>query len=210
MHQQLKTGAPPASALPDYVSYEEFLELGEEFKHSEWVNGRVVLMPPVSDAHSTLKGDLYYLLRTFVDYHDLGIVKDEPFQMKTGPDLPGRSPDVFVVLKKNVKRLRKTFFEGPADLVVEVISPSTRAVDRGDKYYEYERGGVREYWLLDPLRKQAEFYLLGRDRIYRPVVVGSDNVYHSTVLKGLWINVPWLWGAPRLTLTKLLKEWGIQ
>ncbi len=43
------------------------------------------------------------------------------------------------------------------DLVIEIISPQSRGRDRGDKFYEYEKDGVKEAWVIDYPRKQAEF-----------------------------------------------------
>jgi len=48
----------------------------------------------------------------------------------------------------------------PADIAIEIVSPQTVARDRGEKYYEYARGAVREYWLIDPEARWAEFYHL--------------------------------------------------
>jgi Uma2 family endonuclease len=68
---------------------------------------------------------------------------------------------------------------------------------------------VREYWLIDPLRKQAEFYQLGDDGIFRPVVADAEGKYHSRVLDGLWLQVDWLWQQPAPTLMSVLKEWKL-
>jgi Uma2 family endonuclease len=99
--------------------------------------------------------------------------------------------------------------EGPADLVVEIISPESRARDRGEKFYEYEQGGVREYWMLDRQRKQAEFYALGADGIYRLIPSGDDGVFRSVVLPGFWLRVEWLWQDPLPPLMTVLKAWGL-
>ncbi|MDW8290080.1 MAG: Uma2 family endonuclease, partial [Armatimonadota bacterium] len=80
--------------------------------------------------------------------------------MKTGADLPGRSPDILFVSQQNLHRLKPTYLDGPADLVVEIISPESEERDRTQKFSEYERGGVREYWLIDPEKRLAEFYVL--------------------------------------------------
>ena len=113
------------------------------------------------------------------------------------------------VSNKNLSRLKETFLDGPADLVVEVISPESRARDRGDKFYEYEQGGVREYWLIDPVRKQAEFYQLGKDKLFHAIIVGEDGLYYSRVLKGLTLQVAWLWQEPLPPLMSVLKTWGL-
>src|SRR5436305_5745716 len=125
----------PPSPAPARISYQEFLRREREDNHVEWVDGEIVMMAPISDEHDDVAGFLYALLRAFVEFHELGVVKQEPYQMKTGPKLPGRAPDVRYLAKKNLSRLKKTHVAGPADLVIEVISPGSRGIDRGAKYY---------------------------------------------------------------------------
>ena len=153
---------------PRRMSYEEFLNWPHENEHVEWVNGEVVDMPPISNEHTQVGRFLIRLLSDFIEIKKLGTVCYDPFQMKTSPDLPGRALDLFFVANANFARLKKTCLEGPADLVVEIISPDSRAPDRGEKFYEYQQGGVREFWLIDPLRQQAEFYLPDLAGVYKP------------------------------------------
>ena len=211
MTQQLRSTPPARPRKLDVpkMTYEQFLEWDFEDPHVEWVNGEVVVMVPVGDEHQDLGGFLLALLRHFAEAHDLGVVRYEPFNMKTGPDLPGRSPDILFLSNRNRSRLKKNHLQGPADLAVEIISPGSRGTDRGDKFYEYERGGVREYWLLDPERERAEFYQLGRDKQYHLLDLAGDGVFRSAVLKGLWLKVEWLWQRPLPKLLMILKEWGL-
>jgi Uma2 family endonuclease len=198
----------PGDVTPRRMSYARFLVSADVDPHTEWVNGVVVPIAPVSNEHSDQQVFLLQILGMFVDAHDLGKLRMEPFQMKTGPNLPGRAPDILFVAKKNIPRLKKNHLEGPADLVVEIISPGSKSVDRGDKYYEYEAGGVREYWLIDPLRNQAEFYLLGRDGLYQLAPI-KDGIFRSVVLKGFWLKVAWLWKVPRPSVLAVQKEWKL-
>ena len=191
------------------ISYEEFLEWEGENQHVEWVNGEVIPMAPVSDAHNDLTGFLGAVLWQFAELTKLGKVRHDPFQMKTSATLPGRAPDIIFVLKRKYPRLKRVYLDGPADLVIEVISPGTRGVDRGDKYVEYEQGGVPEYWLLDPERKQHEFYQLGRNGVYQLAAIPSNGIYRSHAVKGLWIKPAWLWQRPRPTIHSITKEWGL-
>ncbi len=210
MPQQLRNGA--ASTLPiqqKRISYEEFLQTDLEDNHVEWVDGRIVPMAPVSNEHQGIRGFLFSLLQVYVEVHDLGVILDDPFQMKASPNLPGRAPDIQFISKRNLSRLKKNHLEGPADVVIEIVSPGSRSIDREDKYHEYEKGGVREFWLLDPERKQAEFFILGRDRTYRPAKLEQEHTFHSSVLKGLWIDVRWLWVRPRPSVIDILKRWNL-
>lgn len=86
--------------------------------------------------------------------------------------------------------------DGPADVVVEVISPESGAGDRGEKFDEYERGGVQEYWLIDPERGWAEFYRLGPEGWYQPVFAGREGVYRSEAIPDFWLKVAWLFQEP--------------
>lgn len=166
-------------------------------------------MSPASQQHQLLASFLTALIQIFVEARQLGVVIPAPFQMKLGPNLSGREPDILFVSTESRERLKATFLDGPADLVVEIISPESRARDRGDKFYEYEQGGVSEYWLLDPLRKQAEFYQLDAERIYRPAAPDENGLYRSRVLPGLTLKVDWLWQEPLPSLLSILKDWGL-
>jgi Uma2 family endonuclease len=207
------TPVPPKTsgkaAPPGKMTYEEFLAWADEDTWAEWINGEVFVLSPASNKHQDLAGFLTALLRHFVETKQLGVVRFAPFQMKTGRDLPGREPDILFIAREHLDRLTDTYLDGPADLVVEIISRDSRARDRGDKFYEYEQGGVREYWLLDYLRRQAEFYQLGPEGIYRLVAVGPDGIYQSAVLAGLWLNVEWLWQEPLPPLMSVLREWRL-
>ncbi len=201
---------PAGPDRPDAaVSYEEFLATSDEDTRAEWVDGEVIAMGPASLEHQDLADFLTALLRHFAEARELGMVCSAPFQMKTGPDLPGREPDILFVARPHLDRLRETHLAGPADLVVEIVSPDSGARDRGEKFYEYERGGVAEYWLLDPIREQAEFYRLGEDGLFHPLAVGDDGVLRSSVLPGCWLRVEWLWQDPLPRLLTVLREWQL-
>ncbi|MGC8784097.1 MAG: Uma2 family endonuclease [Armatimonadota bacterium] len=203
--QTLLSSARPLPA--GKISYEQFLEWLDEDTWAEWVDGEVELMSPVSRQHSSVLVFLISLLRIYISAKGLGELFSEPFQMKTGADLPGRSPDILFVSNARRHLLRRTYLDGAADLVVEIVSADSEQRDRVQKFGEYERGGVREYWLIDPERHLAEFYVLGEDGKYALQMKGEQGVYHSTVLEGFWLKVEWLWQLP--PDVQVLKEWEL-
>ncbi|GIX48435.1 MAG: hypothetical protein KatS3mg131_2646 [Candidatus Tectimicrobiota bacterium] len=103
------------------LSYEEFLKWCDEDTWAEWVNGEVILLSPASRRHQQLVVFLVRVLGAFVEQQGLGVVLSAPFQMKTGPELPGREPDLLFIARENLERLKETHLEGPADLVIEVV-----------------------------------------------------------------------------------------
>lgn len=166
-------------------------------------------MTPVSDAHTRVGTFLINVLSTYIESKKLGTLLYEPFQMKTGPDLPGRSPDVMFVAAANCHRIQETHLEGPADLAIEIISPGSQTIDRGEKFYEYEKGGVKEYWIIDPQRKRAEFYHLDREGLYATMPVGEDGEFTSRELLGCVLKVDWLWPGQMPLPLEVLRAWKL-
>lgn len=97
----------------------------------------------------------------------------------------GREPDLLFIAKEHLDRLTEAYLDGPADLVVGIVSPESGPRDRGEKYYEYEAAGVREYWLIDPDRQQAEFYRLNKQKRYELIPLDAQGIYRSEVIAGL-------------------------
>lgn len=195
---------PPSG--PRKMTYEEFLEWADEDTLAEWVDGEVVMSTPASNIHQDLSGFLESVMRSFVEAHHLGIVRSAPFQMKL--ERSGREPDLIFVANEHLERLKSTRLDGPADLVVEILSPESAARDRGEKFYEYEQAGIPEYWLIDPQAGRAEFYQLDAGGHYQTVGPEAGGVYHSTSLPGFWLRVGWLWQTPLPAVDEVLLEVG--
>jgi Uma2 family endonuclease len=186
------------------LSYEEFLKLYDEDTRAEWVDGEVILLSPASNRHQDLSGFLTAILRAYAEAKQLGVVRSAPFQMKLG--LSGREPDLLFVAKEHLQRLKENYLDGPADLVIEIISPESRLRDRGEKLAEYELAGVREYWLIDPEEQRADFYILGDDGRYDRRRPRPDGRYRSEVLKGFELDTNWLWRSPLPSVLEVLRE----
>ena len=181
-----------APASPRKMTYDEFLAWANEDTLAEWVDGEVVMYSPASRRHQDIGGFVYQVLRAYVRPRHLGEVIQAPFQMKLEH---GREPDLLFVASGHLARLKETYLDGPADLVVEVVSPESVGRDRGEKFYEYAQGGVPEYWLIDPQMEWGEFYRLKEGR-YHLAFSGRKGEYHALALPGFWLRVEWLWQEP--------------
>ncbi len=176
---------------PAIMTYEEFLDWADEDTLAEWVEGRVVMASPASKKHQDLVRFLSDVLAAYAETHELGSILIAPFQMRLATS--GREPDVIFVASDHRDRVLATRISGAADLVVEIVSPESRSRDRGEKFYEYQAGGVPEYWIIDPDEHRAEFYQLDENGLYQIMLPDADSIYRSRVMDGLWIRTLWLW-----------------
>jgi len=194
------------SRRPEKMTYEEFLAWADEDTLAEWVDGEVVMYTPASKRHQNIADFLLKVMGTYVESHDLGMVISAPFQMKLEH---GREPDLLFVASEHLDRLKETYLDGPADLVVEIVSPESEGRDRGEKFYEYEQAGIPEYWLIDPHTKRAEFYQLTAAGQYQLVLPDAEGIYRAAVLPGLWLRVVWLWQTPLPAVLDVVRELGL-
>lgn len=180
------------------MSYEEYLKFAGDSQIVEWVGGEVIVYMPPIDIHQNLSRFLTILLDLYAEFFDLGILRYAPFEVKLWPDGPSREPDILFVANENLANLTEKRFEGGPDLVIEIVSPGSVSEDRVRKFTEYEKAGVREYWIFDPRphQQQVDFYILGENDFFQAAPLTDDGLYQSTVLPDFWFNIAWLWQEP--------------
>lgn len=202
------TDAPPTGEQHIKMSYEEFVAGVDEDAHAEWVDGEVIFFMPPKTMHQRIGQFLAGLLSMYVQMLRLGEVLSAPLEMRAMPDGNAREPDILFVANEHRERLTERRLEGPADLVVEIISNESVGRDRGDKFYEYEEAGVREYWIVDPRpgKQRVDVWWLAAEGKYQAVVPDDHGRYHSQVLPGFWIHAGWLTQEPLPDTLMVLAE----
>lgn len=178
-----------------HMSYDEYIAWADEDVHAEWVDGEVIVQMPPYDVHQIVLNFLNHLLHLYVEFQELGVVLIAPFEMRLLSEKSARQPDILVITTENLGRLSRERLEGPADLVVEIVSRDSVRRDRHDKLHEYRRAGVREYWVVDPRpgRNRADFYRLDAAGEYELYATDEDERVTSAVLPGFWLRPAWLW-----------------
>ncbi len=204
-HKMHPAGAAAVYSSSHRMTFGEFL--GSDFTNAEWVDGKVVELTNPSYRHQAVSDFLVALLNLFAKERRVGEAVSAPFKMKPGESFPGRQPDVLFFFNERRKSLRTQYFAAAADIVIEVISPYSRQRDQEEKFEEYQRAGVGEYWLIDPIRHQASFYRLAENGLFETIKVAGDGIFRSQVLEGFWIRVDWLWMEPLPSLWAVLQKW---
>ena len=192
------------------MTYEEFLR-EYDGRYAEFVDGEVIKPMSVTQAHDLLMGFLRTLLTFYTATKKLGRICGEPYQMKMVLDgkIKGREPDIFFIKTENLDRVKEQFFDGGADLVVEIVSPESVVRDTQDKFEEYEAACVKEYWIIDYNRRTVNFYGFDASEKYQLLHLSAEGKFESRVIEGLWIKTEWLWREELPNLTEVLKEWEI-
>src|SRR5688572_247717 len=135
MVQQLTN--PAVSGTPPRMTYEEFLAWTADHPHAEWVDGEVIEFMPVTGRHSLIVVFWIELLRSYLRLRRLGLLVAEPYAMLIRGGRAHRLPDIAVILTANLHRFTENHLDGPADLVVEVLSEESVDRDRRVKLEEY-------------------------------------------------------------------------
>lgn len=198
----------PQVTLPTRLMSEDEFETwvaAQEYGRYEWVEGKVIMMAPVGDAHDDVDIWLTMLLRLYTEEKDLGVVRsDVEFRV---PD-HRRTPDVFFLRKDQRSRLLKTHLQGPPNLAVEIISPSSESNDWRVKFLEYQTSGVDEYWIIDPASQVIECYTLEADQTYKRIET-IDGKIASRAVQDFYLRPKWLWQQPLPRVAPLLREMGV-
>lgn len=174
------------------MTYEAFLRWVPDGTQAEWVDGQVVVVT-TSARHVRIVRLLTMVLQTFVEVFGLGEAFPAPFQMRLSSRPSGREPDLLVLRTDHLDRVTRLWVEGPADLVVEVVSEESVTTDRVDKLREYEEAGVPEYLIVEGRegRYGVEFYRLNAAGRFERVTPDAAGRYSSTVLPGFWFETAW-------------------
>ena len=186
-----------------HMTEAEYLNWCDEDVRSEWVDGEIIIMAPANDEHDDLNTWLTTLLRMYVEEHDQGIIRANMNVCLSG-QRRFRVPDLFFVARDRQHLMRPAFFDGVPDAAVEFVSPDSQSRDRREKYEEYEKAGVREYWIIDPLSKTVELYRLDRKRFGR--VSEVNDTLASSVIRGFHLRPSILWRRPLPKVASVLRQ----
>jgi Uma2 family endonuclease len=177
-----------AMALHDLVpklTYRDYALLPEDGRRHEIIDGELYVTPAPFVPHQDLLVELTFRLVGFIKAHRLGKLLVAPTDvLLSAHDIV--QPDLLFVSNERAAIVGSKNLKGAPDLVIEILSPSSRRLDKVLKLRAYERNGVQAYWLFDLSRKGVQAYVRTGDAL-RPqpfLSAAAEDVLRSPLLPG--------------------------
>ena len=127
----------------------------DEYERYEIIHGEIYMMSSPKASHVRVNGNIHGIFRNYLKnkrcepFNQFNVFFDEDNQF---------IPDEIIVCNPEI--VEEDGIHGTPDLVVEILSKSTARKDRTEKFFAYEKYGVKEYWIIVPETKTVEVYLL--------------------------------------------------
>ena len=127
-------------------------------QRAELIDGRIYNMALPSRMHQEISGGLYYKIRNYIDSkHGECKVYSAPFAVFLNGDSRNYvEPDISVICSKD--KLDEKGCNGAPDWIIEVVSPGSTKTDYFIKLFQYRTAGVREYWIVNPMKQTIQTY----------------------------------------------------
>ncbi len=198
-HLSVKEEHPAYSQQIRYT-YEDYLQIPEEPGHRfEILEGILVREPSPSVHHQRVSRELG---RQLMDFFDIFDPAGEVFYAPLDVTLTSSNvlqPDILFVSGARKEIIREARIDGPCDLVIEIISPTSRRKDRLQKMVIYRKAGVPHFWLVDPEANTLEAFLL-RNENYALVGTGCpSNAFSHPEFPKLILDLDRVFSRPVLT-----------
>ncbi len=145
------------ASRPLKLTYQDYLHFPEDGNRHELVEGEHVVTPAPNTRHQRLIRRLLRHLDAHVEKQGLGEVFVAPYDVVLS-ESDVVQPDLLFVAREHLDRIGEANLRGAPDLVVEIISEATRRRDEVLKRHLYERAGVAEYWLVDPVVEAVKIF----------------------------------------------------
>jgi Uma2 family endonuclease len=186
--------SPPFSIRKPFVSEEEYLEIADEDTRCELFYGELIMHSPASTTHEEIFGFILSLFNLYVEEKNLGTVLGANTAIHLRKNLI-LIPDLVFIARKREEIIKDTFIEGSPDLVMEILSETTRENDLGRKLKIYREHSVKEIWIIDPEEKAIQIHKLLK-KGYK-IQKANKGILKSGVITGFFIYLEWLFSSPR-------------
>jgi len=178
------------SAVVVKFTYEDYLLFPENGNRHELIDGDHFMSPAPRTVHQSILLNLSNAFFNFLKKSRLGKIFIAPTDVVFS-DLDVVEPDLLFIASKNSHIITEKNIQGAPDLVVEILSESTRKTDEIIKRKLYERYGVQEYWIVDTELEMVKIYCMTEKGYIRTAEISCalNAVLTTSLLPGMEIKL---------------------
>ncbi|MCM1135490.1 MAG: Uma2 family endonuclease [Clostridium sp.] len=154
----------------DALRKEEIYTVGDIYElpdgeRAELIDGKIYYIALPNTKHQMLVSDLSYQIKNYIKRnHGESEVFPAPFAVFLNKnDKDYVESDISVICDKN--KITDKGCNGAPDWIIEIVSPSSKAMDYFTKLFKYRTVGVKEYWIVDPIRRRTTVYLFEKELV---------------------------------------------
>ena len=166
------------------LTYADYVLFPDDGLRHEIIEGEHYVTASPATRHQRILLTLSYLIQSYLETHPIGEIFFAPFDVLLS-EINILVPDLIYISRERAHYITSKNLQGAPDLVVEILSPSTRSRDKRLKRDVYERTGVEEYWLVDPEREVVEIYRRGAGGFQPSVRYARPDIVTTPLMPGL-------------------------
>ena len=166
----------------------------DEQDRIELIQGSPVMMAPPSRVHQKIVSELNRQIGNYLQGKKCEVYP-APFAVRLFEEKDDRPENVDTLVEPDISvicdpsKLDDIGCKGAPDLIMEVLSPSTNRHDKLTKYNLYQRAGVREYWIVDPVSKSVQIFVLENGHYAAKDFGSAEEKVRVNVLEDCEINL---------------------
>ena len=156
-------------------------------QRAELIDGQIYMMAPPSTSHQKISWKLHQEIGNYISSKGGKCdVYAAPFAVFLNKDgINYAEPDISVICDKN--KIDDKGCNGAPDWIIEIVSPSSQQMDYGIKLFKYRTAGVREYWIVNPMKQTVTVYDFEYEKETRQY--SFDDTISVCIYSDLKINI---------------------
>lgn len=163
----------------------DYRSMPEDGKRYQLIEGELIAAPAPNTFHQIVQKNLLFALENYLRQNPMGTLLGAPCDVYLD-DHNVYQPDVLYVTRKHVERIQHDGIHGAPDLIVEILSPSTAALDRR-KRGNFAAAGTAEFWQIDPALRQIQRFVFAENPSKPVALIDEPETFTSPLFPSLTI-----------------------
>lgn len=174
------------------LTYEDYLSLPDDRNRYEILEGELVVTPSPTFAHQEVSQNIVHILYSHIKKNSLGKIVTAPMDV-IFDETTIVQPDIIFISQEKCHCVTKKGIECAPDLLIEILSSSSKRYDRLSKMQIYGKHGVLYYWIIDPDSLTLEEYRIENDRYLPARTYQGNSTFTPGLFPGLVIELSQVW-----------------